>query len=345
MTPNSGPVPKDTYPEDPVLVQVWRGDRIESQHRGAWVLVDGAGKVIDGAGSFAAPFFARSSLKCVQALPLLESGAADAFGFSESELALALASHNAEACHTEGVQGILERLGLGVDALLCGPQRPTDPEARMELARSGAAPTALHNNCSGKHAGFLALAAHLGVPADRYIDPASEGQLLVRRAIAEMSDVSESALYVAIDGCSAPTFQLPLTGLATAFARVSNPEGLAPERRVACERMLAAVAAHPNLIAGRHNRICSDLARIGGGKLFPKIGADGIYAVGIRGTDRALAVKLDDGGNRGLHEIVVALLARFGFLTDAEQEELAAWRSGPIRNWAGLEVGRVEVVH
>ena len=342
-TPNANRRDNGTYPDNPVLLRVWRGDRVESQHRGAWVLVDSGGRVIDGAGAFAAPFFARSTLKSLQALPLLETGAADHFGYSDSDLALALASHNAEACHTDGVRAILERLGLGVDALQCGPQKPSDPEVRAELARRGESPTALHNNCSGKHAGFLALAAHLGVPLERYIDPESEGQVLVRRAVVEMTGVPAEDLHVAVDGCSAPTFRLPLTGLATAFARVANPEGLAPERRAACEKMLAAVAAHPILIAGRHERICSGLARVGGGKLFPKIGGEAVYAVGIRGADRALAIKVDDGSTRGLHATIVALLARFGFLSETEALELAAWSAGPIRNWAGLEVGRLEV--
>lgn len=333
-----------TYPDNPVLVRVHRGERVESQHRGAWVLVDTSGAVLDGAGAFEWPVFARSSIKCLQALPLLETGAAERFGYSDAELALALASHNGEACHTEGVARLLERLGLGVEHLRCGPQPPADPEARAELIRGDAEPSALHSNCSGKHAGFLALALHLGVAVERYLERDSEVQVLVRAAVSELSGVPDRELYTAVDGCSAPTFQLPLVALATAFARVSTPDGLEPVRRAACEQMLAAVRAHPRLIAGRHRRICTDLAALPGGSLFPKIGAEAVYVVGIRGRDRALAIKVDDGSYRGLHAMLVELLSRMGFLSHTDVEALAAWREGPERNWAGLEVGSVVVV-
>ncbi|MFT5052949.1 MAG: L-asparaginase II [Chlamydiales bacterium] len=332
------------YPENPVLVRVWRGDHVESQHRGAWVLVDPDGEVLAGEGQFERPFFVRSSIKAVQALPLLESGAAERFQFTDLELALALSSHNAEAMHTDCVAGLLARLDLGVGDLRCGAQSPLDPRARAALQAAGESATALHNNCSGKHAGFLALARHLATETSHYLDPQGEVQKHVRRALAEMSDLQAGDLQFAIDGCSAPTYLLPLRALATLFARVSNPAALAPERRAACERMLAAVAANPDAIAGRHKRLCTALVRAGRGRLFPKIGAEGVYGIGIAGADCALAIKLDDGGLRGLHAVVLHLLERFGHLDGAQLEELAGWRPGVLSNWAGLAVGRVEVI-
>jgi L-asparaginase II len=332
------------YPENPVLVRVWRGSAVESQHRGAWVLTDSAGRVIDGAGEWTRPVFVRSSIKCLQALPLLEIGAADRFDYSDAEVALALASHNAEPCHTEVVAGLLRRLGLSADDLRCGPQPPGDPETRARLQAEGRKPTALHNNCSGKHASFLALALHLGVPKSSYIDPASAGQVLVRESVLALTGVEPSELSTAVDGCSAPTFRMPLRGLATAFARVSNPKSLAPARRAACERMLQAVAAHPVLIAGSRDRICTDIARATGGRIFPKVGGDAVYAIGVRGGDRGLAIKIDDGSNRGLHPVVVGLLRRFRLAAEPELAALAAWEQKSIRNWAGLEVGRTEVL-
>lgn len=332
------------YPDNPVLVHVRRGSAVESQHRGAWVLTDSAGRVIEGAGEWSRPVYVRSSIKCLQALPLLEIGAADRFDYSDAEVALALASHNAEPCHTDVVLGLLGRLGLAVDDLKCGAQPPGDAETRARLHAEGQKPSALHNNCSGKHASFLALALHLGVPKADYIDPASAGQVLVRQAVLEMSGVEPSELSTAVDGCSAPTFRLPLRGLATAFARVSNPAALAAKRRAACEQMLRAVAAHPVLIAGSRDRICTDIARATGGRIFPKIGGDAVYAIGVRGGDRGLAVKIDDGSNRGLHPVVVALLRRFRLATETELAALAAWEQRSLRNWAGLEVGRTEVL-
>ena len=345
LHPEPRPLERDTLLEDnPVLARVWRGDAVESQHRGAWVLVDSAGTVLDGAGAWTHPTFLRSSTKSLQALPLLESGAADALGFSDAEVALALASHDAEEVHTRVVAALLARLGLGVEHLQCGSQPPGNSDARFELRKSGEPPTALHNNCSGKHAAFLALAQHYGDPLDRYLDPECRSQLAVRRAVLEMTGVDESQLSIAVDGCSAPTFRLPLTGLATGFARLATPDGLAPERRAACERMLTAVKRHPDLIAGSSKRICTDIARASDGRLFPKVGAEAVYAVGVAGGDRALAVKVDDGGLRALHAVVVSLLERFGFADADMLAKLDPWRGTPIKNWAGTEVGRLEVL-
>jgi len=332
------------YPDNPVLVRIWRGAEVESQHRGAWVLADDAGRVLDGAGAFDAPVFTRSAVKCLQALPLLESGAAERCELRDDELALVLASHNAEPEQTAAIEALLARLGLAERHLQCGPQPPSDPEARRMLRERGARPGALHNNCSGKHAGFLALALHLGVPVERYLDPESAGQRLVRQAVADLSGVAAAELGQAVDGCSAPTFRMPLRALATAFARVANPAGLAPARRAACERMTAAVARFPERIAGRHERLCTDIARVTGGRLFPKIGGEAVYAVGVRGAGRALAVKIDDGATRGLHALVVDLLRRLGCASGEELEALTAWEARRIRNWAGLEIGRTEVV-
>jgi L-asparaginase II len=327
-----------------VLARIWRGSWVESQHRGAWVLVDSSGGVLDGAGDFGRAIFSRSSVKSMQALPLLETGAAEHFSYTDAELALALASHNAEPCHTQGVAAILARLGLSPADLQCGPQPASDPETRSDMERRGEKPSALHNNCSGKHAGFLALAKHLGVPTQRYLDPASESQRLVRAALEAMTGVEPGELTIAVDGCSAPTFRLPLARLATGIARVANPEGLPEPRRAACLRMARAVERNPELIAGRHKRLCTDLVKASQGRLFPKIGGEAVYVVGVRARDRGLAIKIDDGSTRGLHALVLALLERFEFLGPAELGALASWREPTLRNWSGLEIGRIEVL-
>jgi L-asparaginase II len=325
-------------------VRVWRGDWVESQHRGLWALVDSSGRVIDSAGDVQTPIFARSSLKSLQALPLLESGAAERFGLSDPEVVLAISSHSGEACHTRPVAALLQRLKLSHADLRCGAQPPNDSHERALLRHRGELPSALHNNCSGKHAGFLCLARHLEAAPEQYLEPQSPVQLAVRAAVLEMTGASESEVTMAIDGCSAPTFRMPLLRLATAIARVSNPQGLSPARRAACERMLDAAGRHPELIAGHHKRLCTDLSRVSGGRLFPKIGGEAVYVVGVRGEDRGLAVKVDDGGTRGLPALVIGLCERFGFLKEQELAQLKGWRAGVLRNWAGLEVGRVEVV-
>ncbi len=332
------------FPDNPTLVRYWRGGRVESIHRGAWVLMHANGDVLDGAGAFDFPIYARSSTKALQALSLVESGAADALELGPKELALTLSSHSGEEIHTSVVGGILRRLGLAASDLRCGSHPPLDPNARHRLRAEGGELCALHHNCSGKHAGFLALGKHLGdEPAD-YINPDSRGQTLVRQAMLEMTDVHPDELTTAVDGCSAPTFRLPLRNLALGIARFSNPGPFSPERRLACERLASAAASNPDLIGGTHERICSAILRATGGRLFPKVGAEAVYVIGERGGDRALAIKMDDGQSRGLHLVILHLLQRFGLAPEPELEALSAWAAGPTSNNAGLAVGRTEVV-
>ncbi len=332
------------WPDNPVLARVWRGRSVESQHRGAWVLVDTSGAVIDGAGDWHHPVFPRSATKSLQALPLIESGGAERFGFTDDEIAITLASHHAEDIHVRRVTGLLQRLGLDESHLLCGPQTPVDADARRTMLLRGEKPSKIHNNCSGKHVGFLALAQHFGVSVADYLDARGRPQLAVRSVVEEMSEVRPGELDVATDGCSAPTFHLPLTRLATAIARVANPDGLSPTRRRACERITRAAAAFPDLVGSTKHSLCSDLLRVTGGRLFPKLGTEAVYVVGLRGTGRGLAVKIDDGAYRAMNALVIELLTRFGALSSLEASGLTEWRAGGIKNWAGLDIGRLEIL-
>ncbi|MFT7671084.1 MAG: L-asparaginase II [Planctomycetota bacterium] len=332
------------YPDNPVLVEHWRGGNVESQNRGAWALVRSDGELIEGHGGFLEPVFARSSTKALQALPLIESGAADKFGFTSRELALAVASHYGEPCHTEVVNALLKRLGLSTADLKCGIHRPTDPEANRELWARKEEPSVLHNNCSGKHAAFLALAQQMGQEVGTYIEDGSRSQAAVKRTVFDLCGSDTAQFSVGIDGCSAPTFRMPLQDLALAFARFANPEVLEEPRRKACERLAEAVALHPNLIGGSKNQICSAISRVTGGRLFPKIGAEAVYVIGERGGGRALALKMDDGGKRGMHPMVLSLLRRFSLASSQEIDALSQWAAGPARNYAGLEVGRTKVI-
>ena len=276
------------YPDAPVLASVWRGGEVESVHRGSWCLMDGAGRVLDGVGPWDQSFFARSSTKALQAIPIFESGAASRFKLSDMEIALAVSSHNAEPCHVTTARGLLDRIGVGEDELGCGPQPPGDPEARAVLISNNVPPGRVHNNCSGKHAGFLALTKHLDAEVASYLDFESASQALIRDAVADFTGLGPEELGRAIDGCSAPTFRMPLSALGTAFARFTSPEGLAAERRGACERIMTSVQRYPR-------PSCSPVARGGstrpwwrstGGRLFPKIGAEAVYVVGVHGKDR-----------------------------------------------------------
>ena len=228
--------------------------------------------------------------------------------------------------------------------MLCGSQPPRDPSARAELKERGLSGSPLHNNCSGKHAGFLTLAKQLGADPEGYLDPEAPVQRAVFEAVGEMCERDPAGLRYAVDGCSAPTLSLGLQELAHAFAKLANPERLEARRRAACERIGEAVAAHPALVAGNWKRLCTDLIAATGGRLFAKVGAESVYVIGVRGRDLGLALKIEDGGARALGPLVVGLLERFDLIDGNERAQLATWAPGPMKNWAGREVGALELV-
>ncbi len=328
--------------DNPVLVRLWRGDGVESIHRGAWVVTKSDGSVLHSVGDPTQPVYGRSATKSFQALPLIETGAADAFGLSPAAIATALASHSGEPRHIEVVADTLSRIGLGPDDLLCGPQRPFNAGLEAPADR-------VTNNCSGKHAGFLAVARHLGVNPSSYLDADGQVQQLVAAATAEICSIeggpaiTPASMDGGRDGCSAPTFRLPLQNLATGIARVANPTGLPDQRADACRRMTSAAAAHPDLVAGTHERLCTDLMRVTDGRLFAKIGAEAIYVIGAVDRDLGIAITIDDGAYRGFNELLIEILVRLELLSENERELLDSWGSTVRKNWDGLEIGRVEL--
>src|SRR5437868_6320332 len=230
---------------NPVLVEVFRGTLVESRHRGALAVVDADGATVLALGDVAAPVYPRSAVKPIQALPLIESGAADRFALGDEELALACASHGGEPGHVEVARRMLTRAGLDAGALECGTHWPTYQGAAQALARSGSAPSALHNNCSGKHAGFLCVACAAGVEHRGYVAARHAVQREVKAAIEGLAGVGLSEDRCGIDGCAIPTYAVPLGALAHAFARFGTGRGLAPERQKAAARLRTAMAAQP----------------------------------------------------------------------------------------------------
>lgn len=321
---------------NPVVLRLLRAGELESLHRGVWALVDSTGSVIDGAGDPEQLIYPRSATKSLQALPLIESGAFDRYGFDDRHLALAIASHSGEPEHEEIAADGLEKIGLDEDALRCGPQRPFGAASDADARR-------ITNNCSGKHVGFLAVVRHLGDEPAHYLDRSSRIQKLVVDAMVEMTDIPAGDLGTAIDGCSAPTFRLPVRNLALGLARLTNPDDLAPARAEACRRITAAARAHPQLVAGHHERFCTDLIRATDGRVFGKIGAEGVYSFGIVGGDLGFACKIDDGAARGLYPLVIDVLRRHELISADEVEALDFWGTPILRNWSGLEIGHVVV--
>ncbi len=327
---------------NPVLVEVTRGGRVESRHRGAVAVAGPAGRLVAAWGDVAAPVFPRSALKPVQALPLAASGALAASGLGDAELALATASHTGRPEHTERVAAWLARLGLSPADLECGAHPPTDPDAARALAAAGDAASPLHNNCSGKHAGFLTLARALGCPTAGYIRPDHPVQVRVSAAIAALAGCDLASAPCGIDGCGIPVFGLPLAGLATAMARLAAPAGLPEAWRGAAERVVAAMQAHPDLVAGPGRMATEVMRRVP--DLVLKGGAEGVFTAILPGSGLGVAVKIDDGAGRAAEVAVLAVLLRLGRLPPAGQPELAAYTRPPVLNAAGRPAGEIRAV-
>jgi L-asparaginase II len=322
---------------DPVLVEAWRGPLVESRHRGAVAVADADGVIVLVLGDVATPVFPRSAVKALQALALVESGAADRYRLSDQELALACSSHNGEAGHVEGVSGMLAKAGLDASALSCGAHWPLYQPAAHALAKSGG-PSALHNNCSGKHAGFLCLACALGIDHAGYCRPDHPIQREVRGVLEDMTGATLGPDRCAVDGCSVPTWAIPLTHLARAFARFGSGHGLSRQRAAAAARLRAACAKYPWHVAGTA-RFCTEIMTLFGARVFVKTGAEGVFCGALPEQGLGIAVKCDDGAGRAAEVVTAALIARFLPLEPAERAALSRFVRPSLRNWNGIEVG------
>jgi len=342
----------DTVP----LVDVLRGGTLESQHRGAVAVVDAAGKLVAHAGDPELVTFLRSSAKPFQLLPLVESGAADRFQFEPRELATMAASHSGEDRHLETVRGILKKIGLAESALQCGSHTPFSAVAAKALRAAGREPTVLHHNCSGKHSGMLAACVASQWPVADYFELTHPHQQAILATLAELAEYPEARIATGIDGCSVPSFALPLRNAALLFAKwaaAARPRPTPPSRggasvpRVeALTRIAHAALAFPEMIAGEE-RIDTDLMRTCAGRVLSKSGAEGFEGVGIveppgGGPALGIAVKNGDGeGKRGIHPVVIEVLRQLGVLNDATAVGLGQYHAWPVTNHRGLVVGEV----
>jgi L-asparaginase II len=326
---------------NPVLIEVLRGPLVESRHRGAVAVADAAGTMVLEIGEAAKPVFPRSAVKALQALPLVERGAADRYGFGDEELALACASHSGEAAHVAGVERMLAKAGLDPSALRCGAHWPLAQAAAAALARTGA-PSALHNNCSGKHAGFLCLACAMGVDHAEYFKPEHPVQREVRAVLEDLTGTALAEERCAIDGCSVPTWAVPLRNLAHAFAKFGTGQGISPERARAAARLRQACARKPWHVAGT-GRFCTEIMQLFGERVFVKTGAEGVFCGALPQQGLGVAIKCDDGASRAAQAIMAAVVARFLPLDAAERALLAPLLHPILRNWNGFEVGAIRV--
>ena len=316
------------------MAEMWRGGRLESQHRGHAVICDASGAVIEAWGNPAAVIYPRSSCKMIQALPLLESGAGA--GLTGPQLALACASHQGAGLHVGAVRDWLADLGMGEADLRCGAHEPSDIDERNRLIRAGESPCQLHNNCSGKHAGFVMLNRHLGGGAE-YVDPGHPVQRAVRAAFEEVT--GEDSPGFGIDGCSAPNFATSVEGLARAMSRFAVA-GETSARGRAMVRLREAMAAHPEMVAGS-GRACTELMEAMEGVAI-KTGAEAVFVAILPKQKLGIALKIVDGGTRAAEAAIVALLARAGAL-DAGHPSAQKRLGAPLRNWRGFEVGEMRL--
>jgi L-asparaginase II len=321
---------------NPIIAELRRGGVVESRHRGAYAVVDAQGSVIAKAGTFVEAFFPRSAIKAFQCLPLIESGAAKAFNLNDEEIALCCASHGGEAEHVRVARSVLAKAGIAETCYECGAHFPTTREAANVLIRAGQKPLSVHNNCSGKHAGMLALARHLGADLEGYVEPDHPVQIAVADCLTRYTGVDVAKAPRGIDGCSVPTWALPMDKIALAFAKLCDPSN------TAAQWIIRAARAHPFLIAGTgrfDTKIMQAVPR-----LFIKVGAEGVFCGCIPHAGLGFALKCDDGAVRGAEVAVAEMLAHLDVWTETERAELDTFAREPLHNWRKLYVGEINAV-
>jgi L-asparaginase II len=335
---------------NPVLVNVLRGSTVESFHRGALAIVDADGSLHTSLGDIDRPIFPRSAVKALQALPLVASGAAEQFGLSDESLALACASHGGEPAHAETAAATLAAAGLGASALECGTHWPYNEAASRALARQHDVPGPLHNNCSGKHAGFLCVGCLMARQAGRepaefvrgYVKPDHPVMQEISAALAAATGCDLARAPMGTDGCSIPTFGIPLRQLALGFARFGTGMGLAPSHAGAARRLRAAVARAPFMVGGT-GRFDSRVMQHFGERVFCKVGAEGVYCAALPDRGLGIALKIDDGqGARAAEVAMACVLEVLAQRDEADAAILADLVRVPLKNWNGIEVGALQ---
>lgn len=328
--------------KNPLTIEMTRGSMVESRHQGHAVVMDSGGRRVHAWGDGARLVYPRSSIKPLQALVLVETGAADAFRLTDTELALASASHSGCPEHTEAVARWLERVGLSPGDLECGAHEPMDADAARALAAAGEAPGPLHNNCSGKHTGFLTTAKHLGEATAGYSGPNHPVQQRMAALLAAMGDCDLSHAPTGTDGCGIPVTGLPLASMALALARMADPEGLPPERQAAAKRIIGAMMAKPHFVAGP-GRFDTLAIEAGNNTFAVKGGAEGMYGAILPGLGLGIALKIDDGAKRASEVAMAAILEFLGPWDEAAKTAMAAFLEAPVTNARGDTVGAVRM--
>ena len=328
-----------------LLVESYRGNYVENKHYGSFAVLNDQGKIIDSQGNVEHPIFGRSTLKLMQTLSLIESGAADTWNLSDKEIALSCASHFGEEMHVQLGEKWAKRLAIGEKELYCGPHKPVDSEAAKQLIRRNKPITVFHNPCSGKHLGFITTALHLEESAYDYISRKHMVQKRVEQILSEMTSFETLMAPFGVDGCSAPAFTFPLHNLALGYARFGSNDcrDVPFNRRKAAQRIIGAIRNHPLLFAGTKG-FDTKVVELTQGKVIVKTGACSVMIATVPDKSIGIALKIEDGSNRIAAEIVmVHLLHRHGLITEEEYRKLGPVR--PIMSQAGHKVGEMKVAN
>ena len=333
----------------PPLVEVTRGSLVESRHRGFIAVVDATGALVASLGDIKTPAWFRSSAKPFQTIPIITSGAAARYGLTQRELAVITGSHSGESAHLETVLSILNKIALDESALKCGAHMPFDDASAKRLRDVQREPRALHNNCSGKHAGMLAVAKHVGAPVDSYLDPDHPIQRRIRATIARFAAATVDEIKVAVDGCGAPVFGLSVEAMAQSYARLAGAghAGIEPELAEAAGAVVSAMIEYPAMVGGTRDRLDTDLMLVTKGEIISKVGAEGAQLLGVKPNERypeglGIAVKIEDGDIRRARDpVVIETLRQLGLLEDAQLAALARYARATIFNHSKVEVGEV----
>ena len=326
---------------NPVLVEVIRGDMVESFHRGAAAVFDANGRNIAGFGDIDRPIYPRSAIKPLQAFVLVESGALEHYRLGLPELALACASHSGESCHTDGIRQWLDRLGLNETALECGAHYPAHRDTRIAMTRNDVKAGAIHNNCSGKHTGFLSVACHAGEPVAGYIERNHPVQQRVLRMLQDLSGAPVDTAPAGFDGCGIPVVGMSLQAIAGAFAALAAANFASAKRRVAAGQICEAMANYPNLVGGT-DRLCTYIPVETKGQVLIKVGAEGVYAGMVMGDKPlGMALKIDDGSRRAAEVAMTWLIKEFSQLEGAQIEKLNTQLRPEIKTVAKRSAGLI----
>ena len=325
------------------LVDVVRGNIVESEHWGHIAVVNSEGEVLYSKGNPNKVTFARSSMKPLQAIPIVETGAADTYQLEPADLSLACASHSGEDQHTDRVKTILNKLGLTTESLKCGTHPPRWQETYERLMKSGTEITAEYNNCSGKHSGMLTTAIHMGESLEDYYKTDHPVQKRIIEVISDLTETPVDEIEIGIDGCGVPVHGIPLKNLAFGFAKMANPVSQPEKRKNAIEQVTSAMMAAPEMVGGT-DRFCSDFMRIEEGRMFGKAGAEGVYCIGDLETGLGIAIKIEDGNGRATSPVAVEVLKQLGLLTEEQDELLKEYHYPSLKNARQEVIGQIRPV-